>query len=190
MTTPSATALQPARAPRIAWLPVALVFIVGTTIGAIAAASAINFSQADGTEVPAAVVPNAELGRLLGNMDAAAARGEARLFLAWRQDLTELIGAAGVAKYEAARGVDAAVASTTEMARLLGNMDAAAARGDVRLFLAFRQDLVGLIGAARVAEYEAVRGVDAPINWVDPTRHLKQRNQPPTFHESDNSGGI
>lgn len=136
MTTPSATALQPARAPRIAWLPVALVFIVGTTIGAIAAASAINFSQTDGTDVPAAVVPNAELGRLLGNMDAAAARGEARLFLAWRQDLVELIG------------------------------------------------------AARVAEYEAVRGVDAPINWVDPTRHLKQRNQPPTFHESDNSGGI
>jgi hypothetical protein len=136
VTTPSATALQPARAPRIAWLPVALVFIVGTTIGAIAAASAINFSQTDGTDVPAAVVPNAELGRLLGNMDAAAARGEARLLLAWRQDLVELIG------------------------------------------------------AARVAEYEAVRGVDAPINWVDPTRHLKQRNQPPTFHESDNSGGI
>ncbi len=138
MTTPTATALQPARAPRIAWWPVALVFVVGTTIGAIGAVSAINISQTDGTDAPAAVTSNAE------------------------------------------------------MARIMGNMDAAAARGDVRLFLAFRQDLVDLIGATAVAEYEAVRGVQSPTTdvYTDPTRHLKSRNQPRPYTESDNSGGI
>jgi hypothetical protein len=106
VTTPSASAFQPAPGPRIAWLPVALVFIVGTTIGAIGAASAVTFSQGSATDVPAAVTPNTDLTRLLGNMDAAAARGDVRLFVAFRQDLVELIGAAGVAEYEALRGVE------------------------------------------------------------------------------------
>jgi hypothetical protein len=160
MTTPSASALQPARAPRIAVLPVALVFIVGTTIGAIGAASTITFSQADaGTDVPAAVTSNTELARLLGNLDAAAERGDIRLFLAFRQDLVELIGAAGVAEYEAVRGVNLA-GQYAPGYPLHG----------------------GFAGPSRV---------DAPtIRWADPTRHLKQRNEPLPFQWSDNSGGI
>jgi hypothetical protein len=108
MATPTASVLRPAQPTRIAWLPVALVFVVGATIGAVAAASVFTVSQGD----PAAgadaepIGPNSQLTRLLGNMDAAADRGDTRLFVEFRQDLVDLIGAAGAAEYEALRGVE------------------------------------------------------------------------------------
>jgi hypothetical protein len=174
VTTPSATALQPARAPRIAVLPVALVFIVAVTIGAIAAVAAINLSQTDGdADVPAAVTSNAELARLLGNMDAAAARGDVRLFLAFRQDLAELIGAVGVAEhYGAGYPLQGGLAGPSRVAitREAGS------------FAPGYPLHGGFAGASQV---------DAPtIRWADPTDHLKYRNEPPKFDWSDNSGGI
>ncbi len=107
MSTATAT-VRPTASPRIAWLPVALVFVVGTTIGAVASASVIALAPGDSGDSAAqeAVAPTTQLTRLLGNMDAAAQRGDIRLFVEFRQDLVQLIGAAGVAHFEALRGVE------------------------------------------------------------------------------------
>jgi hypothetical protein len=106
MSTPTATALRPARAPGAAWLVVVAVFVVGTVIGAVAT-SIISRAPVD-PAVQAAVEPAApetELTRLLGNMDAAAERGEVRLFIGFREDLAELVSSAGIAEYAALRGI-------------------------------------------------------------------------------------
>ena len=106
MSAPATTVLRPTTGPRIAWLPVALIFVIGTTIGAVGTASAIALT-AGGSGEPVAQEPiaNAQLTRLLGNMDAAAQRGDTRMFVEFRQNLVELIGAAGFAEYAALRGV-------------------------------------------------------------------------------------
>ena len=137
MSAPT-TVLRPSAGPRIAWLPVALVFVIGTTIGAVGTASVFSLSAGDSDG-----------------------------------SITQPI-------------------ANTQLTRLLGNMNAAARRGDTRMFVQFRQDLVELVGAAGVAEFEAVRGIEpSTIDWSgDPTRHLKSRHESPTFQWSDNSGGI
>lgn len=106
MSTPTATVLRPPAGMRIAWLPVALVFVVGITIGAVASAAVIARSPAEtgGPVAAEPVAPNTELTRLLGNTEAAAQRGDIRLFLEFRTDLAELIGSAGMAEYQALRG--------------------------------------------------------------------------------------
>ena len=81
------------------WLPVALVFVIGTTIGVVGTASVIALSQGDSTGSLTQPIQQTQLTRLLGNMDAAAERGDARLFAESRQDLIELLGAAGFAKF-------------------------------------------------------------------------------------------
>ena len=106
-TTPAATTLRPFPGPRLAWLPVALVFVVGTSIGAVASASLIH-----PTEVVSApsgpTAPDTELTRLLGNMDAAAQRGDVRLFIGFREDLAQLIASTDIAAYQALRSIDTA----------------------------------------------------------------------------------
>ena len=107
MSTPTVTALRPARAAGTAWLAVIAVFIVGTAIGATAT-SMISRAAAE-PAVQAAAEPAAqeiELTRLLGNMEAAAQRGDVRLFLAFREDLAALIGSTGMAELASLRGID------------------------------------------------------------------------------------
>ena len=107
MSTPAATALRPFPAPRIAWLPVALVFVVGASIGAVASASMIQTTEV--TSVSAGPTsPDTELTRLLGNMDTAAQRGDTRLFIGFREDLAQLIASTDIAAYQALRGIDTA----------------------------------------------------------------------------------
>ena len=104
----SASATTVSRQPtrqRIAWLPVALVFVIGTTIGVVGTASVIALSSGGSNESVAQPNTETQLTRLLGNMDAAAQRGDARLFAESRQDVIELMGAAGFAEYQALRGV-------------------------------------------------------------------------------------
>ena len=109
MSTPTATLVRPQAGMRIAWLPVAVVFAVGITIGAVASAAVIARSPAEtgGPVVAEPAAPNTELTRLLGNTEAAAERGDIRLFLEFRNDLAELIGSAGMAEYQALRGATA-----------------------------------------------------------------------------------
>jgi hypothetical protein len=106
MSAPTATVARPVAATRMAWLPVALVFMIGTTIGVVGTASVIALSPGDTGGSVAQPAVNTQLTRLLGNMDEAAERGNARLFAEYRQDLIQLIGAAGVAEYERLRGND------------------------------------------------------------------------------------
>jgi hypothetical protein len=107
MSTPTATALRPAPGLRIAWLPVVLVFVVGITIGAVGSASLIAQSRTDsgGGVVTEPTAANTELTRLLGNLEAAAQRGDVRLFIEFREDLAALIRSAGMAEYQALRSV-------------------------------------------------------------------------------------
>jgi hypothetical protein len=101
-----ATTHRPARAAGAAWLAVIAVFVVGTAIGA-AATTMFSRAPAD-TNVPAAVepaTPDTELTRLLGDMDAAAERGDVRLFVGFRENLADLIRSVGIARYEALRGI-------------------------------------------------------------------------------------
>jgi hypothetical protein len=107
VATPTATALRPAHAPRFAW-PIALVFVAGTAIGAISSAAVIS-QVSGGAGAPSVVEPGAadsQLTRLLSNMEAAAQRGDTRLFVTFRQDLAELIGTVGMAEYRSLRGID------------------------------------------------------------------------------------
>lgn len=106
MSTPAATALKPFPAPRIAWLPVALVFVVGASIGAVASASMIQTTEV--TSVSGPTSPDTELTRLLGNMDTAAERGDTRLYLGFREDLAQLIASTDIAAYQALRSLDTA----------------------------------------------------------------------------------
>jgi hypothetical protein len=106
MSTPTATVLRPTRIAGAPWLAVIAVFVVGTATGAVAT-SMLSRSPAD-ANVPAAVEPqppHSELTRLLGNMDAAAERGDVRLFVGFREDLAKLIGSTSVTEYAALRGI-------------------------------------------------------------------------------------
>ena len=105
MSAPATAVLRPTTGTRIAWLPVALVFVIGTTIGVIGTASVIALSPGDSSGSVVQPVADTQLTRLLGNMDAAAERGDARLFAEFRQDLIQLMGAANFAKYQELRGV-------------------------------------------------------------------------------------
>ena len=105
MSAPATTVPQTTTGPRIAWLPVAIVFVIGTTIGVVGTASVIALSPGDSNGSVAQPIANTQLTRLLGNMDAAAERGDARLFAEFREDLVQLMGAANFAKYQALRGV-------------------------------------------------------------------------------------
>ena len=105
MSAPATTVPRTTTGQRIAWLPVALVFVIGTTIGVVGTASVIALSQGDSSDSVIQPIQKTQLTRLLGNMDAAAERGDARLFAESRQDLIELLGAAGFAKFGALHGV-------------------------------------------------------------------------------------
>ena len=105
MSAPATTVPQTTTGPRIAWLPVALVFVIGTTIGVVGTASMIALSPGDSSGSVVQPVADTQLTRLLGNMDAAAERGDTRMFVESRQDLIELLGAANFAAYQALRGV-------------------------------------------------------------------------------------
>lgn len=105
MSAPATTVPRTTTGPRIAWLPVALVFMIGTTIGVVGTASVIALSPGESNGSVAQPIANTQLTRLLGNMDAAAQRGDTRMFAEFRQDLVELMGAAGFAEYQALRGV-------------------------------------------------------------------------------------
>ena len=102
---PATTVPRTTTGPRIAWLPVALVFVIGTTIGVVGTAAVIALTSGDSNGSVAEPIQETQLTRLLGNMDAAAQRGDARLFAESRQDLIELMGAADFAKYQALRGI-------------------------------------------------------------------------------------
>lgn len=105
MSTPTASALRTAPAPRMTWIPIAVVFVIGAALGGVASMSFV--SQTQNQQVVAdPAAPNTELTRLLGSMDAAAQRGETRLFIQFREELAGLIRAAGMADYEALRGID------------------------------------------------------------------------------------
>ncbi len=109
MSTGTATVVRPAAGSRLGWSPLALVFVIGATVGVVASAPFHAQSPASvggGTGV-AQGAPASELTRLLGNMDAAAEHGDIRLFVEFRQDLADLIGAAGMAQYEELRGITA-----------------------------------------------------------------------------------
>ena len=106
MSASAQTVPQQPTSPRTAWLLVAIVFVIGTTIGVVGTASVIALSPGDTAGSVAQPTVNTQLTRLLGNMDEAAERGNARLFAEYRQDLIQLIGAAGVAEYERLRGND------------------------------------------------------------------------------------
>ena len=105
MSAPATAVPRTTTSPRVAWLPVALVFVIGTTIGVAGTASVIALSPGDSSGSVAQPIANTQLTRLLGNMDAAAERGDARLFAEFREDLVQLMGAANFAKYQALRGV-------------------------------------------------------------------------------------
>jgi hypothetical protein len=102
----TATALRPAAGPNIAWLPITLVFVVGAAIGAVASAAVIPAVSDSPPSVTAAAAANTELTRLLGNMDTAAERGDTRLFVEFRQELSQLIGSTDISGYRALRGID------------------------------------------------------------------------------------
>ena len=106
MSAPATAVLRPTTGTRIAWLPVALVFVIGTAIGVVGSASVIALTAGGPADsVAQEPVANTQLTRLLGNMDAAAQRGDTRIFVESRQDLIELLGAADFAAYQALRGV-------------------------------------------------------------------------------------
>jgi hypothetical protein len=108
MSTPTASVLRREYGPGVAWLAVIAVFVVGTAIGAVSA-SMIQPTQAD-PNAPAVVeqAPETELTRLLGNMDAAAERGDTRHFVQFRESLARLIRTSSISDYEALRGTGAA----------------------------------------------------------------------------------
>jgi len=54
-----------------------------------------------------------------------------------------------------------AAAPPTELTRLLGNMDAAASRGHIRLFLEYRADLAELISTTGMQGYAELRGLSS-----------------------------
>ena len=101
MSSTGSVAVRPAPAFRVASWPVLIVFAVGTAIGALASASAFVITQSDAA-TPAAVraAPSGELSRLVGNMEAAAQRGDTRLFLEFRNDLAQLVRSATISKYD------------------------------------------------------------------------------------------
>jgi hypothetical protein len=105
MSAPATTVPRTTTGTRIAWLPVALIFVIGAIVGVVGTASVIVLSPGDSNGSVVQPIANTQLTRLLGNMDAAAERGDARLFAEFRQDLVELMGAAGFAEYQALRGV-------------------------------------------------------------------------------------
>ena len=105
MSASATTVPQQPTSPRIAWLLVAIVFVIGTTIGVAGTAAVIALSPGDSNGSVAQPIRGTQLTRLLGNMDAAAQRGDARLFAESRQELIELMGAAGFARYQELRGV-------------------------------------------------------------------------------------
>ena len=105
MSTPSASGLRPALAPRIAWIPIVAVFVIGAAIGGFAA-SAVTAPTQGQQIVTGPPASTTELSRLVRNMDAAAQRGETRLFVEFREELAGLIRAAGIAEYEWLRGID------------------------------------------------------------------------------------
>jgi hypothetical protein len=101
MSTTGSVAVRPAPALRIASWSVLIVFAVGIGIGVLLSASAFALSQSDPT-APAAEVtaPPNELSRLDGNMEAAAERGDIRLFIEFREDLAQLVSSATISNYE------------------------------------------------------------------------------------------
>jgi hypothetical protein len=105
MSTGTATVARPAAGPRIGWSPLALVFVIGATLGVVASAPFHPQAPASAGTGAAQAAPATEMSRLLGNMDAAAQRGDIRLFIQFRQDLAELIGGSGMAQYEELRGI-------------------------------------------------------------------------------------
>ena len=101
MASTGSVAVRPAPAFRVASWPVVIVFAVGTAIGALASASAFAISQADpATPAAGEATQSGELSRLIGNMDAAAQRGDTRLFIEYQNDLAQLVRSATISNYD------------------------------------------------------------------------------------------
>ena len=101
MSNTGSVAVRPAPAFRFASWPVVLVFAVGTAIGALASASAFAISQSDpATPAAGEAAQSGELSRLIGNMDAAAQRGDTRLFIEYQNDLAQLVRSATISNYD------------------------------------------------------------------------------------------
>jgi len=101
MSTTGSVAVRPAPTFRVASWPVLIVFAVGTAIGALASASAFVIIQADAGTPPAAeATSSGQLSRLVGNMEAAAQRGDTRLFIEFRNDLAQLVRSATISNYD------------------------------------------------------------------------------------------
>jgi len=101
MASTGSVAVRPAPAFRVASWPVVIVFAVGTAIGALASASAFLITQSDaGTPAAGGTAQSGELSRLIGNMDAAAQRGDTRLFIEYQNDLAQLVSSATISNYD------------------------------------------------------------------------------------------
>ena len=100
MSTTGSVAVRPAPAFRVASWPVLVVFAIGTAIGALASASAFVITQSDAaTPAAAGTSSPAELTRLVGKMEAAAQRGDTRLFIEYQNDLAQLVRSATISNY-------------------------------------------------------------------------------------------
>ena len=101
MSSTGSVAVRPAPAFRVASWPVLIVFAVGTAIGALASASAFAIIQSDaGTPAAGGATSSGELSRLVGNMEAAAQRGDTRLFIEFQNDLAQLVRSATISNYD------------------------------------------------------------------------------------------
>jgi hypothetical protein len=129
MSTSAPAVARQGEAPIPAVIGLALAFAIGTASGAIAATVIVQQATSSGA-------PSAEIGEtqqsvtsLVSKANAAATRGDARLFAETRNDLVAAVGSAEVAE---------------QLMHLAAKADAAAARGDVRLSLQFRDEFVRL----------------------------------------------
>ena len=126
-SAPAVTRQGPAPIPAVIGL--ALAFAIGTASGAIAATVIVQQATSSGA-------PSTEIGQtqqsvtsLVSKANAAASRGDARLYAESRNDLVVAVGSAEIAD---------------QLMHLAAAADAAASRGDVRLELQFRDEFVRL----------------------------------------------
>ena len=115
-----------------AWLGLALAFAIGTASGAIAATVIVQQVDFDGAPAVQVAPTGTDLGSLVSKVNAAAARGDARLYAEYSNDLAARVGSAEIAD---------------RLTHMDARIDAAAGRGDVRLVLQFRDELAAYIAS-------------------------------------------